>query len=194
MPRQQLELRAVEAGGRSTLYACPAGGLYRRYHDTGALTPVLPAVDARGVLRCGGNRRVDALVADAYAAYRAADAAAPRAPPPPHLRAALAVLARGVADVDALARDCGVARSTAWCYAARVVEHWPAAHVAARALVHPPLLAAVTEVPREGTLKALMARLEAGPLRGDSDWRCVDDRYAHLRLARLCVEAAEAAR
>ena len=188
----QLELRAVEAGGRSTLYACPSGGLYRRYHDTGSITPVLPAVDARGVLRCGGNRRVDALVEEAYASYRAADAAAPRAPPPPHLRRALQVLARGVADVGAFARGCGVATSTAWCYAARVVEHWPASHKAARALVHPPLLAAVAEVPRQGTLKDLMARLEAGPLRGDSDWRCVDDRYAHLRLARLCVEAAAA--
>jgi hypothetical protein len=36
-----------------------------------------------------------------------------------------------------------------------------------------------------------MARAEATPpLRGDVAWRCVSDRYAHLRLARLCLQAA----
>ena len=199
-----LELRAVEGGVRSTLYASHDGALYRRYHDTGTWSePLGFSLDERGVARCGGNRRVDALVAQAWAeaeedaSFRgSSSSSAPsttrrRAPPPPHLRRALQHLVRGVRDVDALARACGVARATAWSYACRAVERWPDAHVHARALVHAPLLDAVRALPdRRGPLRGLMDQL----LPGDVAWRCVDDRYAHLRLARLCVEAEDEVR
>lgn len=193
-----LELRAVEGGARSTLYASRDGALYRRYHDTGAWSaPLGFCLDERGVARCGGNRRVDALVAQAWEeeGFRGSSSASSsttrRRDAPPHLRRALQHLVRGVRDVDALARACGVERATAWSYACRAVERWPRAHAHARALVHAPLLDAVRALPdRRGPLRGLMDQL----LPGDVAWRCVDDRYAHLRLARLCVEAAEAAR
>ena len=61
----------------------------------------------------------------------------------------------------------------------------------ARPLVYAPLFDALGEVDAAGTLRGVMERLEArSSLRGDPDWRCVRDRFAHLRLARLCAEAA----
>ena len=83
--------------------------------------------------------------------------------------------------------------STAWNYASRAVELWPAqAREPASRLVYPPLLKALRTVPREGRLRDLMERLQRGPLRGDAEWREVADRHAHLRLARLCVDAEQA--
>lgn len=113
--------------------------------------------------------------------------------PPPHLHKALGYLAREPRTVQEFARSCDVEVSTAWNYAARVVEYWPAAHTVATSLVYPPLLRALYEVSsRTGRLRDLMERLEveATSLRGDVEWRCARDRYEQLRLARLCVEAS----
>jgi hypothetical protein len=165
-------MRAVEVGMRSTLWACADGSAARQYHDTGAWSTGAPPP--------GAEER-------AYAGR-----APPRRPAPAHLRRALGALVRAApADVRALAAACGVSEATAWCYAAQVVERWPEAHVHARALVHPPALAALAALDdASGPLRALMARAEATPpLRGDVEWRCLD-RYAHLRLARLCLQAA----
>lgn len=186
------ELRAVDTGGRSTLYVSREGALFRQYHDTGTWDGPLPLhVDATGVARCSGNRRLDSVVRDAFddATYRGAR----EARPPPYLRRALACLAREPTSIEAFARACSVEVSTAWNYAARVVEHWPAAHVVASPLTYPPLIPALRALGvRDGRLRDVMQRLEEGPLRGDVEWRCVDDRYAHLRLARLCVESDHA--
>lgn len=191
-----MELRVVDAGGRSTLYASREGALYRKYHDTGTWDGPLPLyVDAKGVARCSGNRRLDRVVQDAFAddddaAYRGTATVTANARVPAHLRNALACLSRRPRTIQELARACNVEVSTAWNYASRVVEHWPRAHALARPLVYAPLLAAVESLPsRDGPLRGVMQRLEEGALRGDVDWRCVDDRYAHVRLARLCVEA-----
>jgi hypothetical protein len=188
------EVRIVDEGVRSSLYASRAGALYRHYHDTDEwVGPLAQTLDAQGVARTSGNRRVDALVDDAFSECPAAK------PPPPYLRRACAALvARRPRTVEVLAHACGVEASTAWGYAARAVELWPerACAPAAR-LVYPPLLAALRRLPcaeRAGALRDVMQRLTAdgGPLRGDVGWREVD-RYAHLRLARVVLDAAEAA-
>lgn len=88
---------------------------------------------------------------------------------------------------------CGVKTSTAWCYACRVVETWPRAHEVARPLVHPSILSRVQATQdTSGSLRTFFSRLQDDDdtFRGDTDVRCLEDRYAHLRLARLCVEAA----
>ena len=126
----------------------------------------------------------------AGAAAHAAPAHAAARPPPPHLRAALRHLARDLGDIEELAFACAVAPSTAWSYATRAVETWPLAAPLALRLVHPPLVAALRAVDdRSGALRALMERAERSvALRGDVAWRCLPDRYAHLRLARVCLQ------
>ena len=71
-----MDLRVVDAGGRSTLYVSREGALYRKYHDTETWDGPLPLyVDARGVARCSGNRRLDRVVQDAFGeqSYRASE-------------------------------------------------------------------------------------------------------------------------
>lgn len=188
----ELELRIVEAGARSSLYATECGRLYRLYHDTHRWHgPLLPAVDARGVSRYSHNRRVSDLVARAWDAYRGVDDASSSSlpPPPQHLVFALSALAREPRDVDEFAALCGVKTSTAWGYLAKLVEHWPSAHAIARHMVHPPLLTLCKDVLcLSGSLRDVMDQLRDA-LSGDMEWRCLDNHYAHLRLARLCVDA-----
>jgi hypothetical protein len=181
-----VEVRSVRVGARSTLYVSRDGALYRHYHDTDAWDgPLTPRVDAGGVSRCDGNRSLAAVVRCAFDEERFRGASEGDAPA--HLLNALRCLVRS-ADVDELARRCGVARSTAWNYAARAVTRWPRAAGEAERLVHPPLLRELRRLPdRTGSLRSLSERLDA--MRDDPDWRCLPDRFAHLRLARLCVEA-----
>ena len=109
--------------------------------------------------------------------------------PPYYLRRALGFLVKmKTPEIKAFARACGVKETTAWHYACKIVETWPTASEVVGGLVYPPLWKACTSVPLLGSLKEVMQSLEAGPFLGDSDWRCVDDRYAHLRLARLCLQ------
>lgn len=170
----------LQRGRRSTLWMTPDLELMRLYHDTKRWEG--PLRDGRGGRHVAGNPRLDSLL-DSSLVFRGAVAE-----PPPYLRNARSCLAADPTDVDSFAAMCGVKRSTAWCYACQVLEHWPDANVFARKFVYPPLLDAVASAEdATGSLKELMARLEEGPLKGDVDWRCVQDRHAHLRLARLCV-------
>lgn len=166
-------MRCVRSGMRSSLWVDDgAGRCMREYHDTGVCHELsYPPPE----------RRRDA-------AFRGTP------PAPPHLRRALAGLVRDPRDVQAYARLCGdVAVSTAWNYACRAVEQWPACHVHARRLVYPPVLRGVAELAdRDGTLRDVLHRLDGtAALRGDVGWRCVRDRCAHVRLARLCLQAEE---
>jgi hypothetical protein len=198
-----MELRRVEGGRRSTLYVSREGALYRQYHDTEHWDGPLPVcIDAGGVARCMGNRRLDRVVELAFGeekgGFRGGRSTGEAAPsgsaetsassssgPSPYLR----LVARRPTDIAQYARALDVEVSTAWNYLARVVEVWPRAQGLARAVVYPPLLAAVAALEdRTGALREVMARLSS--LAGDTAWREVGDRYAHLRLARLCVEAA----
>jgi hypothetical protein len=165
-------MRAVERGLRSTLWRRDDGTTLRQYHDTGAWS--------------------EPLREDDEPVYAAAAPPPGARPPPRYLRAALRQLAREPRDVDELARLCAVEVATAWSYATRVVELWPLAHDLALPLVHPPLVEALRGLDdHAGSLRDLMARVEAAaPLRGDVAWRCTRDRHAHLRLARVCLQAA----
>ncbi len=112
--------------------------------------------------------------------------------PPPHLRRALRALSNPTCvSIECLAVACGVKVSTAWMYATRVVECWPAAYDVARRLIYQPLLVALEDVDDlTGTLSEVMRRLEDGSeIRGDYEFRSMEDRYAHLRLARVVVQA-----
>ena len=186
--------RTVRVGARSTLLMRKDGAVCRHYHDTGiCVGPIEPRIDDRGRLRGPGGRRLEDLIRRTFppadeprSTFRGL---ARGAGPPPHLRRALTHLADTPRDVAAFARQCAVETSTAWCYAARIVEHWPHLHRFARVLVYPPLMETLDALEdRSGTLRALMHRLPA-TLHGEHGWRCLADRYAHLRLGRLCAEA-----
>ena len=178
--------RVVVEGRRSSVVD-DGDALLRRYHDTGHTIPLPVCVDARGTLRVGANRPLSALLAQ-ETGFRGTTGPQPaRRPPPAHLVRARHALARHPVDIIAFARDLGVRVSTAWCYACQVLEHFPADNIHAHRLVFPPLLPALLAVDQRGTLREVMSRLNDGPLRGDADWRCIDDRFAHVRLARLCL-------
>lgn len=192
----QVELRVVEAGCRSTLYAAQNGSLYRFYHDTKSWRgPLPPCVDGKGVSRHSHNRRVSDLVAQAWGEldddtrYRGKSDQVARLPPPQdHLRVALSRLLSHPRDVEEFADMCGVKTTTAWNYVCRIVEHWPHAHSYARRLVYQPLLKICESTCLDGSLRHVLERLRP-VLSGDVEWRCLPDHYAQLRLARLCVEA-----
>lgn len=200
-----LELAPVDRGTRSTLFVSRDGNLYRNYHDTDRWEAVPPRYDEGGVARCSSNRRVEAVARRAFVEAEEEEAATRSGGggggkrryrggggrgPPEYVRRMLGCLAREPRDIDEVARTYGgIERSTAWNYVSRAVEAWPEAGQLARPLIHPPLWDALGGVAREGALRDLMQRLQAGPLRGDHDWRCLEDRYAHLRLARLCLDA-----
>ena len=160
--------------------------LQRVYHDTERTSdPFPPTVDDKGVERCSGNRRIDTLVRTADT-YRGSTSR----PQPPYLRNALATVCRGSSDIRLVARHMGVACNPAWSYVCRVVETWPTSYECASELVHPELLEAVRdELDLAGSLTQLMQRLHP-KISHISELRTCDDRYAQLRLARLCVEAA----
>ena len=185
MPRT--EMGPVDVGGRSTLYVTRDGSCYRQYHDTGTWAGPLPThIDEQGALRGSQNRRIDTLVGQAFAdteVYRGAASGGAK-PAPAYLRRALDRLVREPRTIEDFARSCGVEVSTAWCYACKCVETWPSSHPFAARFVHPPVLAAVRACSnRKGPLRDLMERC------GEHEWRTLTDRYAHLRLARLCAEA-----
>ena len=175
----------LEESSRSTLVEREDGWLYRIYRDTLATSHVFPAhIDPRGVRRCSGNRRIDSL---RDGAFRGSTAAPSRRTPPSHLRETLAVVCRCPRDIERVAQHLGVARNTAWSYACRVVETWPTAWECAECLVDDDLMIAVHDTADlSGSLRALMGRL---PMHAHHALRESHDRYAHLRLARLCAEA-----
>lgn len=196
-----LPLEVIEGGARSALCVSDDGSLYRVYHDTGVQHgPIYPAIDVHGVSRHSHNRRVSTLIDSVRdTAYRGTrDGEKPvhagknkyaRPQPHEHLRRALRVLSHQPRDIHEFAQACDVKTSTAWSYACKVVEHWPGARAAASRLVYPPLLELCKDTSRmRGSLKEVMNSIRKD-MEGDMEWRCLEDRYAHLRLARLCAES-----
>ena len=158
-------MHLCERGLRSTLWRRPDGRTVRQYHDTGEWSDPSAATEER--------------------VYQAV----PTRTPPAHLQRAVRHLSRAPPTIERFANRCGVEVSTAWCYATRAVEFWPLAYESALRLVHPPLLDVLyREEDHTGPLRDLMARVEDS-LRGDHEWRSLRDRYAHLRLARVCLQA-----
>lgn len=177
-------LRKVESGARSTLYVSEEGTLYRRYHDTDTWDGPLPVfADEHGTLRSSQNRTLDTLVAMAWDSR-------PHNPVPPYMRRVAEYLLDGTDNTKDLALRCGIAESTAWNYAYRVVELWPEMNRYVMRLVYPPLIDCCIHLrdrdALRGPLKEVMKRV-ANVMRGDTDWRCLTDRYAHLRVGRACV-------
>lgn len=163
--------------------------LYRRYADTGDTSvPFPPTVDARGHRRCAGNRRLDTLV-QRQDTYRG-EIGQRMAQPPAHLQNALSVVCRRPCSIDTVASCLNVSTNTAWSYVCRVVDHWPMAADCAACLVCADLMSDLRS--REdvsGSLTHLMKRL---PPHATHALRTSVDRYAHLRLGRLCIEAQRA--
>lgn len=153
---------------------------WRKYHDTSLWVEINPRrnnTELRGVSVTNKNHTPD------------------------HLHNALRVIFQKPETIHEFVRMYGTIKSikvsTAWCYVTRAVEEWPKAHINARALVFPGLMSALISLQdRSGRLVDLMQRLntECPELTGDFEWRSCDDRYAHLRLARVCLDAADLVR
>ena len=172
-------MRRVETGVRSSLWLDDRGTPIREFHDTGRMVTLPVRLDERGVQRLAHNRRATAL-AD-RSDYRGADRTDPRLPP--YLDRARRILLECDA-VATVARRCGVLPTTAWSYVCELAATCDACREHARAhFVHPVLFEALPRVDARGSLREVMERVDA---RGDVEWRCATDRYAQLRLARVC--------
>ena len=176
----------VEECARSTLYFHPDEAmLVRRYHDTDRWSaPFPPMFDDRGHARCSGNRRIDLLVADREREFRGAHRDRST---PPYLQNALRVLCKHqTPHIEAFARELEVKTTTAWSYAYKVVEQWPMAWEEAAKLVHPEIVNAVRKCSdRSGSLRELYNCIHSQL----HEAREVTDVFAHVRLARACIEA-----
>jgi hypothetical protein len=165
-------------GRRSSIVSYDNGNVMRIYHDTGTQTPLPFTVDKLGATRVFGNRSLQSL----STRYRGGTQSATV---PFYIRNTLTVL-MDEQRIESIALRLSVKESTAWCYVCKLVEVYPSVSTLAARLIYQPLLTAMTEVDMTGSLKEVMERLNSGPLRGSVEWRSVDNRYAHLRLARLC--------
>lgn len=173
----------LEQGRRSSILLHETGNLTRLYHDTGFETPLPFSIDEKGVMRISGNRALRSLCRS-EAKYRGAS----RDDAPPCVRRAIrAFLEHSPNSTAGLAALLGVKESTAWCYLCRAVEFYPSLNVNVSVLVFPPLLEALATVDHTGSLKQVMGRVNDGPLKGSTEWKCMENRFGHLRLARLCI-------
>lgn len=172
----------VERGRRSTLYLDDRGMLSRRYADTDTSSAPFPVrVDERGVRRCSGNRCLDGLIRES-SSYRGTRR---QRDPPSYLRTALSLVCRRPRSIDVIATSMAVTRNTAWSYVCLVVEHWPESADCAMRLVNEDLLRGIRDCDDiRGSLTDLMQRLPSVATHGV---RTCDDRYAQLRLGRLCI-------
>lgn len=169
---------------RSSVWWDPETGQHwREYHDTGRWTPLQAFVTPE---------------AASTTTYRGSSEGTTITRRPKYLHHAMRALCLEPKDIYMYARLCSVDKtlkaSTAWNYATLVVEEWPKAHALARRLVFPGLCVALESLAdRSGTLTEVMQRLHdhAPSLAGDFEWRMLDDRHAHLRLARVCLDAAD---
>lgn len=172
----------LEKSRRSTLMMTPEGNLIREYHDTKRQHFVPFRIDDQGAVRLSANRSLDSLILQTETFRGSAGRA------PPHIQRAYSVLlTREHADIDEYATMCTVKTSTAWSYLCRILEFYPSANVLASRLVFQPLLVALLSVDSTSSLKEVMERLNSGPLKGDQEWRALEHRFAHLRLARMCL-------
>ena len=189
----QTELRQIESGIRSSLFASKEGRFYRLYHDTRRWEgPLILNTDDKGIGRLSRNRRASSLLQTAWGETEYRGEVIRNVPR--HLEEALKRMCEEPDCIDTFASLCGVKSSTAWSYACKVVEGWPSSHSLARKLVFSPLLEACEEEAKRGGLKGSLkdAMRQIHPrLSDDVEWRCLSDPYSHLRLARICLVAAD---
>jgi hypothetical protein len=173
--------QVLHRGLRSSILSYESGEVTRKYHDTGKEASLPVTVDCQGVFRTSANRSLAANTE-----YRGG--ASRERPTPLHIKRALATLLNTTErDVRSFSQLLGVKESTGWCYLCHVAEAFPWAKDLVLRMVHPPLLQALESVDRKGSLREVMKRLDTGPLKGCTEWRCVDNHYSHLRLARVCL-------
>ena len=194
-----VELRVVEEGGRSSLYVSRDGALHRFYHDTRSWKRIPMRLDEKGVQRFAQNRRVEALIDDAFgpdckfrgeAGNEGGSTGFPSKNAPPHVRRAAHRLGgdcEHIKDVETLASEWNVKVPTAWCYLCQVTEHYPRLHLRTSEFVHPNVIQLMRSENSSGSLRDVWDRFD----RGDPEMRCLDDLFAHLRLGRLCVQSEQ---
>lgn len=185
-------MTVLEEGARSRLHMTEEEGLQREFTDTGARCPVPFRFDNSGRVRISGNRTLDSLIQKASETPFRGESGSSSKDPPLHIQSALRCLLSlsfegQNDDIQKFSQMCGVKESTAWSYLFQLVEAYPSSNVAASRLLYPPLLPALLQVDQKGSLKQILDRLNDGPFYGDMEWKCVKDRYAHIRLARLCL-------
>ena len=180
--------RPARTGLRSTTYVSRDGDVARRYHDTGAWEDVVPSVDRCGRTVLGGNVSVASLVRSAWSPTYGRASGRGREGVGLGLRDMDRALRRA-ARVDDVANALGVQPSTAWSYVTKHVEANPRAHALASRLVYAPCLGACERVDASGPLRDVLPRVTRA-LAGDLEWYELEDRYAHLRLARVCLAAS----
>lgn len=174
----------LEKGRRSSIVK-EGDTLLRVYHDTGRTTMLPLNIDGAGVVRMSGNRRVDSLEKNVF---RGSAKEGSQKPTPAHLQRTIRLMILHVPpDIETVATLLNVKTSTAWCYLCKAVEEFPSFNTYAACVVYEPLLRALCEVSMSGSLTEVMQRVNQGPLKGCTEWRCTTDRFAHLRLARLCL-------
>ena len=154
--------------------------LVRIYKDTNISHNVALHVDQCGTIRIAHNRTLDSLKDNSRFRGQA------DATPPFHIFRTLTTHVDHNT-IEELAGVLNVKLSTAWSYLCRMLEFFPSANVSAARYVWPPLLEALTSTDLTGTLKEVMERLNKGALLGNQEWRCLSDRFAHIRLGRLCL-------
>lgn len=181
----------LEKGRRSSILSYDTGDVTRMYHDTGKETPLPFTMDEQGVVRISGNRSLHLLSMRGEDQFRGSSTTrSVSGNVPLHIRRALNTLLTSNPmwnNVKEYAASLGVKESTAWCYLCKIVELFPSANVSAAKVIYHPLLIALASVDNRGTLKQVMERLNCGPFKGSMEWKCIDNRFAHLRLARLCL-------
>ena len=182
------DVRSVQSGTRSSLYITKTGVMFRQYHDTKKWDgPLHTSQDDCGVERCSGRQRVEELRDEAWGAKRRGTRGAPA-----HLMNARDVLNESPNSIRVVADRCGVKTSTAWSYVTKAVDIWPQLHVQARRLIFPGLLQGCChdDVCVDGSLVDVMQciKMKTGVATA-KEWQSVEDPYAHLRLARLCLQA-----
>ena len=167
---------------RRSILTFKDGSLIRVFKDTDISHEVARHVDQHGTERISHNRTLDSLRSN-NSQYRGQHDATV---PPFHIFRTLTIHDDYDA-IDLLASSLDVKVSTAWSYLCRMLEFFPSANVSAVQYVWHPLLQALPLIDQTGSLKQVMQRLNEGPLHGNQEWRCIADRFAHIRLARLCL-------
>ena len=170
-------MQCICEGHRSSVFL-DSGTVYRVYHDTGRKVPVPYHIDTRGLpkVRKGPVAR--------GSSYRGGSSVMS-----PCLRRTEQLLDQfDRTTISDFASLTGTKVNTLWSYLCCVAEGVPSRREAILSkFVYLPLVSALNRVDVSGSLREVMERVNEGPLRGDSDWRCVEDRFSQLRLARICM-------
>ena len=163
-------MQKIESTKRSSLFYDPENSILQRvYHDTNKKgDPYFPSIDERGCERCSHNRCIPSMMG------------CPSRPVPPRIWEVRSSIYK-YKNVPSLSSFLNVKESTTWGYLCQVAESFPEADLTS--FVKKDILEAVVKCEdKTGSLKSL---LQKSGLSSHPEVREMEDRYAHLRLARL---------